>query len=69
MNSNSEINAMTPVYIAKLGLKVQPTNFATQQIDDSTFKIFDMVIASFQMKDQPKKNGFFKKLSWQPTLI
>lgn len=38
---------MTLAYAAKLSLKVQPTNFEAQKIDDSIFEIFGMVLASF----------------------
>lgn len=43
---------MTSAYAAKLGLKVQPINVKTQKIDGSTLKIFEMVLANFQVDDK-----------------
>ena len=43
----SEVNAMTPTYTAKLGLKVRKTNIGTQKIDGFTFEIFEIVLADF----------------------
>ena len=47
LDSNSEINAMNPAYIKRLGFKTQKTNVGAQKIDDSTLKTFRMVIAIF----------------------
>ena len=41
------VNAMTPAYASKLGLKVYYTNVEAQKIDDSTLETFGMVLASF----------------------
>ena len=38
---------MTPVYAAVLGLKVYFTAVGAQKIDSSSFKTFDIFIASF----------------------
>lgn len=43
----SKINAMTPVYAFKLALKMYYTNVGAQKIDDSSFKIFEIVLISF----------------------
>lgn len=47
INSESEVNTMTLVYISKLGLKVRLTNIKVQKVDSSTFEIFGIVLASF----------------------
>ena len=47
LNSGSEVNAMSPAYAEKLGLKTWMTNVGAQKIDGSTFKTFGMVIADF----------------------
>ena len=47
LDSGSEVNAMTPGYALKLGLKVRPTDVGAQKINGSTFKTFGMVLASF----------------------
>lgn len=47
INFDNKINAMTPIYIFKLDLKTQHTNVETQKIEDSIFKIFEIVLISF----------------------
>ena len=47
INSGSKVNAMTPGYALKLGLKVRPTDVGAQKIDGSTLETFGMVLASF----------------------
>lgn len=43
---------MTLVYTAKLDLKIRPTNVGAQKIDGFILKIFEIVIASFQVDDK-----------------
>ena len=43
----SEVNAMTPAYVKKLGLRIQKTDASAQKIDGSTLKTYGMVIAGF----------------------
>ena len=52
---------MTPGYASKLGLKVRPTDVEAQKIDGSTFKTFEMVLASFQVEDTLGKARFFQE--------
>lgn len=52
LNFNSKINTITPVYIARLGLKICPTNARAQKIDGSIFAMFKMVLTYFQLKDK-----------------
>ena len=52
MNSDSEVNAMTPAYVKKLGLQTRKTDIKTQKIDGSSINAFGMVIASFQVLDK-----------------
>ena len=47
IDSDNEVNAMTPAYTSKLGLKVYPTDVGAQKIDGSTLKTFGIVLASF----------------------
>ena len=47
MDSGSELNAMTPVYASKLGLKVNLTNIGAQIVDGSTLNTFKIVLANF----------------------
>lgn len=59
IKSGSKINAMTPVYTAKLSLKAQHTNIAAQKIDGSYLKIFIMVSARFLVEDKLRRPQFF----------
>lgn len=52
---------MILVYILKLDFQVYYTNIKAQKIDDSIFKIFKIVLASFQIKNKLKKTHFFQK--------
>ena len=45
-------------YISKLDLKIHSINIGAQKIDGSTFKLFKIVLASFQKKDKLKKTWF-----------
>ena len=45
----------------KLGLKVYSTNIKTQKIDGSILKIFEIVLASFLIKDKLKRARFLEK--------
>ena len=49
-------------YTLKLSLKVYLTNIKTQKIDNSIFKMFKMVVASFQVKNKFEKIWFFLKM-------
>ena len=47
IDSDSEVNAMLPIYVSQLGLKVHYTDIGDQKIDSSTLETFGMVLASF----------------------
>ena len=61
LNSNSKVNAMSPAYAKKLGLKTQKTNVKAQKIDGSALEIFGMVIADFQVEDKGGRLRFFQE--------
>ena len=52
---------MSPAYIKRLGLKTRKTNVGAQKIDGSTYKIFGMVIADFQVEDKVGRPRFYQK--------
>lgn len=52
---------MLLAYTQKLGFQIWTTNIGTQKIDESTLKIFEMVIASFQVKNKLGRDFFFQK--------
>lgn len=59
INFISKVNTMTSACISKLGFLVYYTNIGAQKIDGSTFKIFKIVLASFQINDNFTKTQFF----------
>lgn len=50
-----QINAIPPVYIFKLGLKVYHTNIEAYKIDYLTLKILKITLASFQIENKLEK--------------
>ena len=61
LNSESEVNAMTPAYAAQLDLKVRRTNVNAQKIDGSLQATYGIVIAAFQVFDMLGRSWFFQK--------
>ena len=61
IDSGSEINAMTPAYASKLGLRVHHSNVRAQKIDGSILQTFGMVLANFQVEDKLGKTRFFQE--------
>ena len=59
LNSGSKVNAMSPAYAKKLGLKIWKTNIGAQKIDGFALEIFKMVIADFQIEDKGGRSRFF----------
>lgn len=56
---SSKINAMSLGYALKLVLKICHTSIKAQKIDGSIFKIFGIVLASFQVENKIEKAYFF----------
>ena len=46
-------------YILKLGLKIRLINVKAQKIDDFILEMFEIVLASFQVKNKLEKVWFF----------
>ena len=61
LDSSSEINAISPTYAKRLGLKTWKTNLGAQKIDDFALKTLEMVIADFQIEDKGGKPRFFQE--------
>lgn len=61
INSGSKVNAMTPGYALKLGLKTRPTNVGAQKINASSLKTFRRVLANFQIEDKLGQARYFQK--------
>ena len=61
IDSGNEVNAMTPGYASKLGLKIRPIDVGAQKIDGSTLLTFGMVLASFRVEDMLGRARFFQE--------
>ena len=61
IDSGSEVNAMSPAYASKLGLRVRHTDVGAQKIDGSTLQTFGMVLANFQVEDKLGRTRFFQE--------
>ena len=62
LDSSSEVNAMSPAYAERLGLKIWKTNVGAQKIDGSTLETFGMVIADFQVENKGGRLRFFQEI-------
>lgn len=60
LDSGSEVNTITLVYIAQLGFKDQSTNVKAQEINNSIFKTFEVVLVNFQVNSKLNKAQFFQ---------
>ena len=61
LDSGSKVNAMSPAYAEKLGLKTWKTSVRAQKIDGSALETFEMVIADFQIEDKGNRSRFFQE--------
>ena len=59
IDSESEINAISPAYAKKLGFQIRKTDVGAQKIDRSSLNTFGMVIAGFQIQDKLGRAKFF----------
>ena len=59
INFGNIVNAMTQAYVAMLDFKICFTAIKAHKIDSSFFKIFDMTITNFQVRDKVDKDWFF----------
>ena len=62
INFGSEVKAISLVYIVKLDFRVYSIAVGVEKTDSFFFKIFDIVITSFQVFDKFSKIKFFKKM-------
>ena len=62
INSNSEVNTMTPAYAKQLGLQIQKSDVGAQKIYGLLLKTFGKVIVGFQVGDKLGRIRFFQKL-------
>lgn len=50
IDSRSEVNAITPAYISKFGVKICYIDDGAQKIDHLTFETFEIFLTSFQVE-------------------
>ena len=62
LNNGSEVNAINPIFVRKLGLKIWKTKVRAQKINGSTLETFGMIIAEFQVKDKASRHKFFQEI-------
>ena len=67
IDSGSEVNAMTPAYAKKLGLRTRKTDIGAQKIDGSSLDTFEMVIADFQVINKLGRARFFQEIFLLPN--
>lgn len=61
INLGSEVNTITPTYIAKLSFKIQKTNIKAQKINNSIHNTFGMVLTDFQVEDKLNEAQSFQE--------
>ncbi len=61
IDSGSEVNAMTPAFIANLGLSTRPTGVGAQKIDGSPLAMYGMAVTAFSLQDSLGKVRFFEE--------
>lgn len=52
IDSDIEVNAISPAYAVVLGLRICSTDVGAQKIDESTLLTYGMVLANFYLKDK-----------------
>ena len=61
LDNNSKVNNINLNLAQKLSLYIWNTNIGAQKIDGSTFEIFEIVIADFQVRNKINRPRFFQK--------
>ena len=62
LDLDSEVNAMHPAFVERLGLLVRTTNVGAQKIDGTTLETYGMVVAAFSVTNQANKVRFFEEI-------
>ena len=61
LDSGSEVNAIHPIFIRKLGLPIRTTDIGAQKIDGTMLDIFGMVVVAFSVTDKANRVRFFEE--------
>ena len=60
IDSGNEVKAMTPAFVAKLGLSTRPTGVGAPKIDGSPLATYGMAVAAFSLQNSLGKVRFFE---------
>lgn len=61
IDSDNEVNAIIPVYIAKLGFIIRKVSVKAQNIDGMALETYGMVLASFLLQNSLGRVWFFEE--------
>ncbi len=61
LDSKSEVNAMSQVFVQPLGLKICKTNVEAQKIDCTTLETYGMVVSTFSVLDKDGRERIFEE--------
>ena len=61
IESESEVNAIHPIFAKQLGLPIRPTDVRAQDIHGTTLDTHGMVVAAFSLVDKANRVRFFEK--------
>ena len=67
INSDSEVNAITPAYAKQLGVRIQKTDVRAQRINGLSLDTFEIVIADIQVIDKLSRVRFFQETFLLPN--
>ena len=61
LDLGSEVNAMHPTFVERLGLVMRTTNVGAQKIDGTTLETYGMVVAASSITDQADRIRLFEE--------
>ena len=61
LDSGSEVNAIHPTLVQKLGLSIRPTDVGTQKVDGTILYTFGMVVIAFSVTDKANRVRFLEE--------
>ena len=64
LDSESEVNAMSPAFAQQLGFKIRKTNVGAQKINGTTLEIYKMIVSTFQYWIKMEERNFLKRASY-----
>ena len=61
LDSESEINIMSPAFASQLGLKIRKTNIRAQKLDGTTLETYRIIVSIFFLLDKDGRKRFFEE--------